>query len=207
MVHYELPRLSYQYDEMEPFIDEKTLQIHHQILHQSYVDGLNDALFKIGAASHPKYISSILSDLNSVPEDMRSDVNFFGGAFENHKFFWDVIVPDGGGSPGGKLADSIEVYFDGFENFKKTFSNTASSIQGSGWCWMVFNHTYNKIEILSTLDNTSPWALQKTPLLGLDMWEHAYYLKYQNQKLDYVHEWWNVINWDFVENRFSEVSG
>ena len=207
MVHYELPKLSYHYGDLEPFIDEKTMQIHHQIHHQSYVDGLNNSLLKIGAVSHPKYISSILSDLKSVPLEMRMAVDFFGGGFENHKFFWDVIIPDGGGPPGGKLADSIDVYFDNFENFKKIFSDTATSIQGSGWCWLVFNHTFHKIEIISTPNQTSPWTLQKTPLLALDMWEHAYYLKYQNQKIDYVQEWWNVVNWDFVENRFSEVSG
>ena len=112
---------------------------------------------------------------------------------------------NGGGSPGGKLADSIDVYFDNFENFKKIFSRTSLSVEGSGWCWLVFNQTFNKIEIIPTKNQDSPWTKNKIPLLGLDLWEHAYYLKYQNKRGDYVSSWWNVINWDYVANRFSEL--
>lgn len=206
MVQYELPRLPYEYDELEPFIDKETMEIHHQKHHQSYVDGLNTSLEQIGGSSHPQYISSILSDLNSIPESGRNAINFFGGGFENHKLYWEIMTPDGTKFPSGKLEDAINVYFDSFENFKKIFSTKATTIQGSGWCWLVFNQTYNKIEIITTPNQTSPWTTQKIPLLGLDVWEHAYYLKYQNKRPDYVDAWWNVVNWDYVENRFSELT-
>ena len=205
MVRYELPRLPYEYDELEPFIDTTTMKIHHQKHHQTYVDELNKSLENIGAASHPKYISSILSELTSIPEFGRSDINFFGGGFENHRLFWETMTPGGEGKPNRKLENAIDVYFNNFESFKKIFSEKAISIQGSGWCWLVFNQTYNKIEIITTQNQDSPWTVQKTPLLGLDVWEHAYYLKYQNRRSDYVKTWWNVVNWDYVENRFEEL--
>lgn len=206
VVKYDLPRLPYEYDDLEPFIDALTMQIHHQKHHQAYVDGLNRSLAVIGGASHPQYISSILSDLNSVPESSRDAINFFGGGFENHRLFWEAMVPNTDGIPGGKLEDAIDVYFNDFENFKKIFSEKAITIQGSGWCWLVFNQTYNKIEIITTENQNSPWTVQKPPLLGLDVWEHAYYLKYQSKRSDYVAAWWNVVNWDYVGNRFSELA-
>ena len=205
MVQYLLPRLSYGYDELEPFIDTKTMEIHHQKHQQSYVDGLNKSLEEISGSFHPQYITSILSDLKSIPELSREKINFFGGGFENHRLFWDTMNSNGGGSPGGKVADSIDVYFDNFENFKKIFSRTSLSVEGSGWCWLVFNQTFNKIEIIPTKNQDSPWTKNKIPLLGLDLWEHAYYLKYQNKRGEYVSSWWNVINWDYVANRFSEL--
>jgi len=206
MVQYELPRLPYGYDDLEPFIDSETMKIHHQKHHQSYVDGLNKSLEEVGSASHPLYITSVLSDLKQIPELGRENINFFGGGFENHRLFWETMTPNGDGNPGGKIEDAIDVYFDNFENFKKVFSQKAITIQGSGWCWLVFNSTYQKIEILTTPNQTSPWTVQKIPLLGLDVWEHAYYLKYQNKRPDYVQAWWNVVNWDYVGNRFSELS-
>ena len=115
--------------------------------------------------------------------------------------------PNGGGIPGGELADSIDVYFDNFEKFKKVFSVVSLSIEGSGWCWLVFNQTFNKIEIITTKNQDSPWSLNKIPLLGLDLWEHAYYLKHQNRRVDYIESWWNVVNWDYIANRFSELPG
>jgi len=205
MVLYQLPKLSYNYDELEPFFDKETMKIHHLKHHQSYVDGLNTSLAEIGAASHPKYISAILSELGSIPESGRSAINFFGGGFENHRLFWETLIPNGDHVPGGKLEDQIDVYFENFKNFKKIFLKKAVSIQGSGWCWIVFNETYHKIEIITTANQDSPWTLQKTPLLGLDMWEHAYYLKFQNKRPDYVESWWNVVNWDYVTNRFEEI--
>lgn len=205
LVRYELPKLPYGYDELEPFIDSKTMWIHHQKHHQAYVDGLNHTLDSIGASSHPKYISSILSDLKSIPESFRTKVSFFGGGHENHKLFWEIMTPQPDKSPGGKLEDSIDIYFDGFENFKRIFSKKALEIQGSGWCWLVLNPTYNKIEILTTVNQDSPWIFQKTPLLGLDLWEHAFYLHYQYKKSEYVKAWWDVVNWDYVANRFSEL--
>ena len=210
MVRYELPRLPYDYDDLDPFIDSETLRIHHQKHHQAYVDGLNKSLEQIGAASHPKYISAILSDLKSIPESGRNAINFFGGGFENHRLLWETMTPNNNDdvvSPGGKLEDSIDVYFNNFDTFKKVFSEICLNIKGSGWSWLVFNPTYNKIEIITTSNQDSPWIFQKIPLLGLDMWEHAYYLRYQNKKLDYVNAWWSVINWDYVENRFDELFG
>ena len=206
MVQYELPRLPYGYDDLEPFIDSETMKIHHQKHHQSYVDGLNKSLEEVGSASHPLYITSVLSDLKQIPESGRENINFFGGGFENHRLFWETMTPNGDGNPGGKIEDAIDVYFDNFENFKKVFSEKAITIQGSGWGWLVFNSTYQKIEIMTTPNQTSPWTIQKIPLLGLDVWEHAYYLKYQNKRPDYVQAWWNVVNWDYVGNRFSELS-
>ena len=206
MVKYLLPKLSYGYGDLEPFIDEQTMKIHHQKHHQSYIDGLNKTLEEISGSFHPQYITSILSDLNSIPENSRNKLKFFGGGFENHKFFWEIMTPNGGGVPNRGLANSIDVYFGSFENFKNIFSSTSLSIEGSGWCWLVFNQTFNKIEIITTKNQDSPWILNKIPLLGLDLWEHAYYLKYQNNKADYISSWWNVVNWNYAENRFSELS-
>lgn len=206
MVRYLLPRLTYGYDELEPFIDKQTMEIHHQKHHQAYVDGLNNTLEKIEGESHPQYISSILSDLETIPESARSKINFFGGGFENHKLFWEIMTPNSDRNPGGKIADAIDVYFNGFDSFKEIFTKKSLSIQGSGWCWLVFNQTFNRIEIILTHNQDSPWTLRKIPLLGLDLWEHAYYLKYQNRRAEYIKSWWNVINWDFIQNRFSELS-
>ena len=207
MVRYDLPRLPYGYDELEPYIDAQTMRIHHQEHHRSYAEGLNAALEAAGGASHPQHISSILSDLAQVPEPARNLISFFGGGFENHRLFWEYMTPDGGGSPGGRIADAIEIYFDGFERFQRIFSDAAAGIRGSGWCWLVFDTAYSRIEIIPTENQISPWALGKIPLLGLDVWEHAYYLGYQNHRADYIREWWNVVNWDYVENRFSELAG
>ncbi len=206
MVKYQLPKLSYGYDELEPFIDAQTMEIHHKKHHQSYTDGLNKTLEEMGGSFHPQYITSILSELKSIPENSRNKINFFGGGFENHRLFWEIMNPNGGGTPRGELANSIDVYFDNFEKFKKIFSDTSLSIQGSGWCWLVFNQTFNRIEIITTKNQDSPWSINKIPLLGLDLWEHAYYLKYQNKRADYISSWWNVVNWDYIANRFSELN-
>jgi len=205
MVKYELPRLPYAYDELEPYINKQTMEIHHKNHHQAYVDGLNKALGEISGEFHPQYITSILSDLTALPESIQNAVNFFGGGFENHKLFWESLTSKNDGRPGGKLEDSIDVYFDNFDNFKIEFSNKAMSIQGSGWCWLVFNPTFNKIELITTPNQDSPWTRRKIPLLGLDLWEHAYYLQYQHKKSDFINSWWNIVNWEYVENRFSEL--
>ena len=150
MVLYQLPRLPYDYDELEPYFDQETMKIHHLKHHQAYVDGLNASLAELGATSHPKYISAILSELNSIPESGQKSINFFGGGFENHRLFWETLTPKSDKVPGGKLEDQIDVYFDNFDDFKKIFSQKAISIEGSGWCWLVFNETYHKIEIITT---------------------------------------------------------
>ena len=206
MVQYQLPRIPYGYDELQDFIDEDTLRIHHLQFHQFYVEGLNETLKKIGGEFHPQYVTSILSDLNSIPKQYQKDIFFFGGGFENHRMFWELMNPEGGGIPTGRLADSIDVYFSSFEKFKKKFSEYSTSIEGSGWCWLVFNRTFDRIEIMTTQNEESPWAFNKIPLLGLDLWEHSYYLKYQNNKIDYINSWWNFVNWEYAGNRFLEIS-
>ncbi|NHI04176.1 Superoxide dismutase [Mn] [Candidatus Nitrosotalea sp. TS] len=147
-----------------------------------------------------------MSDLNTVPENARDAINFYGGGYENHRMFWDSMKPNGGGRPGGRLADEIGVYFGSFDEFKKKFSEGTISIQGSGWGWLVYNQTYAKLEFMTTQNQTSPWTQRRVPLLGLDVWEHAYYLKYQNKRAAYVEAWWNVVNWSEVEERFIRVA-
>ena len=206
MTHYILPKLSYDYDAFEPFIDKQTMEIHHKIHHQAYVDGLNKSLDQIGGKQHPKYITSILSDLNSVPISARDMLTFVGGGFENHRLFWESLSPQSNKKPYGTLADAMDVYFNGFDSFQNAFTAESLSLSGSGWCWLVFNPTFKRIEIIVTKNEDNPWAVQKIPLLGLDLWEHAYYLKYQNRRLDYITAWWNVVNWDYVCNRFLELA-
>lgn len=207
MARYILPKIPYSYNDLEPHIDAVTMEIHHKKHHQSYVDGLNQTLEKIKAVFHSQYITSILTDIPSIPKNFQNDMIFFGGGYENHRFFWETMTPQGGGNPGGKLGDSIDVYFGSFDKFKSDFTNLALSVEGSGWCWLVFNTSFNRIEIMKTQNQDNPWMFKKIPLLGLDMWEHAYYLKNQNKRSDYIQSWWNVVNWDFVTNRFSDLSG
>ncbi|MDE1763116.1 MAG: superoxide dismutase [Thaumarchaeota archaeon] len=206
MVKYELTPLPYSYDALEPYIDEVTMRVHHTKHHQAYADGLNDALAKINALSHKNYIVGILSDMTSVPEDARNAINFHGGGYENHRMFWESMKPKGGGNPSGRLADEISVYFGSFDEFKKKFSEGTVAMQGSGWGWLVYNQTYSRLEFMTTENQTSPWTLRRIPLLGLDVWEHAYYLKYQDSRASYVQAWWNVVNWPEVEERFLRVS-
>jgi Fe-Mn family superoxide dismutase len=206
MGKYEIPTLNYKYDELEPYIDEKTMEIHHSEIHYAYANGINETLEHINALQHKNYITSILSDLTLIPENVRKEINFFGGGFDNHRLFWESIKPHGGGEPGGNLADEIKIYFNSFKEFKEKFSNECMSIQGSGWSWLVYNQTYSRLEIKAMPDQTSPWTLRLIPLLGLDLWEHAYYWKYQDNREEYVKAWWNIINWPEIEERFSRVS-
>lgn len=206
MAKYELPPLPYTYDALEPYIDQETMRVHHTKHHQAYTDGLNDALAKINALSHKNYIIGILLDMSSVPESARESINFHGGGFENHRMFWESMSPKGNKSPGGRLADEIDIYFGSFEKFKTKFTEGTAAIQGSGWGWLVYNQTYSRIEFMTTPNQTSPWTLRRIPLLGLDVWEHAYYLKYQNQRSSYIEAWWNVVNWPEVEERFLRVA-
>jgi len=206
MGKYEVPPLNYKYDSLEPYIDAKTMEIHHTKHHQAYADGLNAALESINALTHKNYITSILSDLTTVPEHIRNTINFHGGGFDNHRLFWESMKQKGGGEPGGRLADEIKIYFGSFKEFKEKFSQESLSIQGSGWGWLVYNQTYSRLEFKAMSDQTSPWTLRLIPILGLDVWEHAYYLKYQNRRADYIEAWWNVVNWDEIEERFLRVA-
>jgi Fe-Mn family superoxide dismutase len=206
MGKYLVPPLPYSYDALEPHIDAKTMEIHHTKHHQAYADGLNTALQSINALTHKSYIVEILSDLSSVPENIRNAINFYGGGFENHRLFWESMKPNGEGEPGGRLADEIKIYFGSFSEFKEKFSTGTAAIQGSGWGWLVYNQTFSRVEFRTTENQTSPYTQRAIPLLGLDVWEHAYYLKYQNRRADYIQAWWNVVNWTEVEERFLRVA-
>ncbi len=198
---YELPALPYAPDALEPYIDTRTMQIHHGKHHAGYTNNLNAALEK-----HPelasKSLEAILSDLDSVPEDIRMAVRNNGGGYFNHKLFWEAMSPAGGGEPKGLLADAIHSAFGSFDSFKEMFSKAAAIRFGSGWGWLSLSGE-GMLVVTSTPNQDTPLAEGLTPLLGLDVWEHAYYLKYQNRRAEYIDNWWNVVNWDVVANRFA----
>jgi Fe-Mn family superoxide dismutase len=206
MKKYELPSLPYNYDALEPYIDARTMEIHHTKHHQTYTDKLNAALEGCSTDVQEKDIVEILSNLEVVPGDKKSAINFNGGGFDNHRIFWHNMKSNGGGEPGGTIADAINSSFQSFSAFKEKFSSTTAVIQGSGWGWLVYNPSNHKVEYKSMPNQTSPRTEGLIPLLGCDVWEHAYYLKYQNKRPDYISAWWSVINWDDVEGRFNEAS-
>jgi Fe-Mn family superoxide dismutase len=196
---YELPKLPYDYAALEPHIDAKTMEIHHTKHHQAYVDKLKAAVEK-----HPdlyaKFPAELLFDLNAIPENIRKDVQNQGGGHVNHTFFWQIMGPDKGGEPTGALADAINQKFGDFAKFKEQFAAAAAGRFGSGWAWLV--RGADGLEIVSTANQDSPLSLGKAPIIGVDVWEHAYYLKYQNRRPDYVTAWWNVVNWDQAAKNF-----
>lgn len=201
---FQLPDLPYDYNALEPHIDEKTMRIHHDKHHNAYTNGLNSALEK-----HPdlqsKPIEELLSNIETVPADIRGAVNFHGGGFFNHSVFWQNMSPNGGGQPSGDVADAINSAFGSFEKFQEQFKAAATSIQGSGWAWLAYNPDTGEVEIRQMPNQTSILTEGLKPLLGLDMWEHAFYLKYQNDKGAYVDAWWNVVNWDDVAKRLKDA--
>ena len=205
MAKYTLPELPYAYDALEPHIDAKTMQIHHTKHHQKYTDILNATLEKCSSDIQGKDILEILADLTQVPDNLRGAINFNGGGYDNHKLFWNNMKPNGGGEPGGAIADAINASFGNFADFKEQFSSKTVPIQGSGWGWLVFNPSSSKVEYKAMTNQTSPRTEGLIPLLGCDVWEHAYYLKYQNKRPDYIAAWWNTVNWDEVESRFSKA--
>jgi superoxide dismutase, Fe-Mn family len=196
---YEVPPLPYDYGALEPHIDEQTMRIHHDKHHQAYVDNANKALDGTEWADKP--VEEVLRNLDSVPEDKRTAVRNNAGGHANHTLFWQVMGPNGGGEPGGDLASAI----GDFEEFKTAFSQAGITRFGSGWAWLVWDGS--DVAIMSTPNQDSPLSEGKTPLLGLDVWEHAYYLNYQNRRPDYVAAWWNVVNWDEVAQRFAAAKG
>lgn len=206
MKKYELPPLPYNYDALEPYIDARTMEIHYTKHHQTYTDKFNTALESCSTEIQEKDIVEILSNLDLVPAIHKSAINFNGGGYDNHRIFWNNMKPNGGGEPGGSLADAINSSFGSFSEFKEKFSSTTVLIQGSGWGWLVYNPVNKKVEYKSMPNQTSPRTEGLIPLLGCDVWEHAYYLKYQNRRPEYVSNWWNIINWDDVAQRFNEVS-
>ena len=196
---YELPELPYPKDALEPNIDAKTMEIHHGKHHQGYTNKVNAALEGHKFASLP--IEEVLSRIEEVPEDIRQAVINNGGGYANHKLFWTVMSPDGGGEPSGELAKAIEEKFASFEAFKEKFSSTAASQFGSGWGWLCVDDSGN-LKVISTPNQDSPYMHGLTPILGVDVWEHAYYLKYQNRRPDYLQAFWNVVNWPQVEENY-----
>lgn len=197
---FELPKLSYPYDALEPYIDATTMEIHHTKHHGGYVKNLNAALEKYPEWAS-KSIEDILKDLDNIPEDIRTTVRNNGGGHYNHSIFWTIMGPNGGGEPSGKLAESIDKTFGSFDKFKEEFSNAAVTRFGSGWAWLVLDN-YGHLSILSTPNQDNPITYSLKPVLGLDVWEHAYYLKYQNKRPEYIQAWWNIVNWEEVNIRY-----
>jgi Fe-Mn family superoxide dismutase len=200
---FTLPPLPYPYDALEPHIDEQTMRIHHDKHHAAYVNNLNAAL-----EGHPalqqKSIEDLLGNLNAVPESIRTAVRNQGGGHANHAFFWELMRPGGPTEPTGALADAIGQTFGGFAAFKEQFGKTCVGIFGSGWGWLSLDRT-GKLALEGTPNQDSPLMSGKTPVLGCDVWEHAYYLKYQNRRADYVAAWWNVVNWSEVGKRYDKA--
>ncbi len=205
MGKYTLPEMPYAYDALEPHLDAQTMEIHHSKHHQKYTDGMNGALEKLSPELQEKDIEEILSNINQVPDEVKGAINFNGGGYDNHKLFWNSMKQNGGGEPTGAIADAINDSFGSFAEFKELFSSKTAPIQGSGWGWLVYNPSSGKVEYQAMSNQDSPRTKGLVPLLGLDVWEHAYYLKYQNKRPDYIAAWWNVINWDEVNDRFSKA--
>ena len=205
MGKYTLPEMPYAYDALEPHIDAQTMEIHHTKHHQKYTDTMNGALEKLSPELQDKDIEEILSSINQIPDDVKGAINFNGGGYDNHKLFWNSMKQNGGGEPTGAIADAINDSFGSFAEFKELFSSKTAPIQGSGWGWLVYNPSSGKVEYQAMSNQDSPRTKGLVPLLGLDVWEHAYYLKYQNKRPDYIAAWWNVINWDEVNDRFSKA--
>ena len=197
---YTLPKLPYAYDALEPYIDVETMRIHHDKHHQGYLDKLNAALEgHADLAAMPA--EDLIKKLDAIPEEIRTAVQNNGGGYVNHDFFWKIMRPGKEAQPTGKLADAIKAKFGNMASFKETFANAASTRFGSGWAWLVQGP--DGLEIISTANQDSPLSLGKTPIIGLDVWEHAYYLKYKNKRPDYIAAWWNVVNWDQAEKNFA----
>ena len=200
---YEVPALPYDYSALEPHIDEQTMRIHHDKHHQAYVDKANAALEGTEWADRP--VEEVLQNLDKLPDDKRTAVRNNGGGHANHTFFWQLMSPDGGGEPSGDLASAIDDAFGGFGDFKSKFAEAGVNRFGSGWAWLV--HDGSGLAVTSTANQDTPISDGQTPLLGVDVWEHAYYLKYQNKRPDYIEAWWNVVNWDEVAQRLGAAGG
>jgi Fe-Mn family superoxide dismutase len=200
---HKLPPLKYPNNALEPHIDTRTMAIHHDKHHQAYVDNLNKAL-----ESYPdlqeKLTLELLNDLDSLPEEIRTAVRNHGGGHANHSMFWKSLSPDGGGTPQGNLADSINEAFGSFSDFKEAFTKAAMSVFGSGWTWLCLDDEGNLL-ITTTANQDNPVSRDLIPLVGLDVWEHAYYLNYENRRADYITAWWNVISWKFVAGNFKNA--
>jgi Fe-Mn family superoxide dismutase len=199
---FELPKLPYAEDALEPYIDAQTMNIHHTKHHQTYITNLNAAIEK-----HPelagKSLEDLLSDLSAAPEDIRMAVRNHGGGTWNHNLFWEIMGPKMGGSPSGELTKVLESAFGSFDAFKEEFTKAATTRFGSGWAWLVKKG--DGLAVVSTANQDTPLSEGMTPILGLDVWEHAYYLKYQNRRPEYISNWWNVVNWEAVADRYNSL--
>ena len=196
---HELPKLPYSNDALEPHIDARTMEIHHTKHHQAYITNLNGAI-QGKPELEKKSIEDLIQNLSSVPEDIRTVVRNNGGGHWNHTFFWQIMGPGKGGEPGGELGTALKTAFGGFDKFKEAFAKAGTGRFGSGWAWLV--NDGGKLSITSTPNQDNPLMEGKKPILGIDVWEHAYYLKYQNRRPDYITAWWNVVNWDKVAELF-----
>ena len=197
---HEVPQLGYSYDALEPHIDARTMEIHHTKHHAAYVANLNKAL-EGHAELAAKSVEDLISDMASIPEAIRGAVRNHGGGHANHSLFWNVMAASGGGRPDGNLADAINSDFGDFDSFQAAMTKAAATLFGSGWAWLVVNG--DKLEVVQRSNQDSPLMDGLKPILGVDVWEHAYYLNYQNRRPDYLAAWWNVVNWDAAGRRFS----
>ena len=198
---FEVPPLPYPYDALEPYIDKQTMELHHDKHHQAYVDNANAGLANTSYANAS--VEEVLTNLDKIPEEVRMKVRNNAGGHYNHTLFWQMMKPGGGGEPSGALAEAINATFGSFAQFKEQFKAAAVGHFGSGWAWLV--HDGSVLKIVTTPNQDNPISQGMTPLLGVDVWEHAYYLKYQNRRPEYVDNWWNTVNWEFVAQRFSAV--
>jgi superoxide dismutase, Fe-Mn family len=205
MAAYQLPDLPYDYSALEPHIDARTMEIHHTKHHQAYINNANDAL-----QGHDELqrldVEQLLRRIDSVPEDIRTKIRNNAGGHANHSLFWKIMGPNAGGEPGGAIGDAIRSAFGDFGSFRDKFASAAKGRFGSGWAWLVVGGG-GKVEVTDTANQDSPLMSGQTPILGLDVWEHAYYLKYQNKRPDYIDAWWNVVNWEEVGRRFEQGRG
>jgi superoxide dismutase, Fe-Mn family len=203
MARFSLPDLPYAYDALEPHIDARTMEIHHTKHHQTYVNNLNAALEKAPDLQADD-IDQLLRSFETIPEEIRTAVRNNGGGHANHSLFWRIMGPDGGGEPGGAVGEAIRSAFGDFAGFREKFANAAKGRFGSGWAWLVVGDG-RQVQVTDTANQDSPLMSGQTPILGLDVWEHAYYLNYQNRRPDYIDAWWNVVDWNEVNRRFESA--
>lgn len=201
---YTLPDLPYEYDALEPFIDAETMHLHHDKHHNTYVTNLNAAIEKYPELAD-KTVEELISDMDSIPADIQTAVRNNGGGHANHSFFWEILAPNAGGEPTGKIKDAIDKAFGSYDNFKEKFTKAATTRFGSGWAWLVTDKDGN-VSVESTPNQDSPLMDGLTPVLGLDVWEHAYYLKYKNVRPDYIKAFFNLINWDAVNKAYEAAT-
>jgi Fe-Mn family superoxide dismutase len=201
---FEVPQLPYDYNALEPYIDTQTMQLHHDKHHAAYVNNLNNAVNNTDFAS--KHVDDILRNINDVPQNVHAAVQNNAGGHSNHSMFWSIMKPNGGGEPTGALASAIQQAFGSFDQFKAAFNDAGVKRFGSGWTWLVLDQS-GKLSVISTANQDSPLMNGQYPVMGNDVWEHAYYLKYQNRRPDYLAAWWNVVNWDEIARRYQQGGG